>query len=139
MQICKHLFSRADRRAAGFSLVEVLVGLFLLSIGLLALAPMFVQAARSNAVGADMGWVGAAATERMERLREIDYEDLTAGGSLTSNAGGFFDASAPNLLIRWEVVDNTVPANTKTVNLVAEIQAVTGPRRRVSLTTLRAR
>ena len=51
--------SPSPRNAAGFSLLEALVAIFLTSIALLAAAPMFVHASHATDVSADMGSVGA--------------------------------------------------------------------------------
>lgn len=126
----------------GFTLVEVLLALFLLAIGVLAAAPMFIYAMRGNAAGADFGSSGALAVERMEVLRSTKYLDLTAGGSLTSDAtvGGvdYFDNSDPDFSVRWQIVDNASPANTKTITVRAEARRqVVGQQKGVTLTTLR--
>jgi len=124
--------------AGGFTLVEVMLALFLIGIGVLAAAPMFIYAMQGSAVGADFGWVGAVGVERMELLRAEDYSNLPAGGSLTANAAGYFDTSTPGVTVRWTITDNTTPARTKTITvLVAADRQVVGDRKNVTLTTIR--
>lgn len=127
-------------RSAGLTLVEVLVALFLIAIGLLAVAPMFMHAMQGNAAGGDFGSVGALALDRMELLRGERYLDLVAGGSLSSNQAGYFDNSNSGFIVRWEIIDNNTPAGTKIINVraIATRQAP-GPRREVTLTSLRGR
>ena len=62
--------------ARGFSLVEVLVALFLIGLGVLAAAPMFIYAMQGNATGADFGSVGAIAVERWRagRFEQLDVD-----------------------------------------------------------------
>lgn len=111
----------------GFSLVEVLLALFLLQVALIALAPLFIIASQSTATAGDMGSVGALAVQRMELLREIPFDTLTAGGSLTSNVTGFFDNSDPDFVVRWRVTDNASPATLKTIDVrVFATRAVMG-------------
>lgn len=99
----------------GFTLVETLVALFLLAIGLLGVAPLFVVGARSAAASADMGTVTARATERLEVLRATGFASLPAGGSLTTNVSGYCDTSRPDVTVRWTVANNATPATLKTV------------------------
>ena len=51
----------------GFSLLEILFAVTLLSVVVLAVAPMFMMAAQRSASGADMGIVGALAVETMRK------------------------------------------------------------------------
>jgi prepilin-type N-terminal cleavage/methylation domain-containing protein len=130
-----------SKRARGFSLVEVLVALFLISLGVLAAAPMFVYAMQGNAVGADLGTVGAVAVERMELLRSQNYGTLTAGGSLTGNVTGYFDNSNPAVTVRWTIADTTVgPVTVKTITVRALAnRQVVGERKDITMTTSRGR
>lgn len=128
--------------ASGFTLVEVLLALFLIAIGVLAAAPMFVYAMQGNAMGADFGSTGAIAVERMEILRSTSYGNLPAGGDLASDvsAGGvdYFDNSDPDYTVRWQIVDNVSPDDTKTITVrVTAVRQVVGNRKGVTLTTLR--
>ena len=120
------------------TLVEALVAMLLLSFGLLAAVPMFVQSIRHNTTGADLGVVAAIARERMESLRAESYAGLTAGGSLDSDVAGFSSNSTDGVTIRWQIVNNTTPANTKTISVrVFAEQIGPGARRELVLTTLR--
>lgn len=124
--------------AAGFTLIEVLLALFLIGLGVLAVAPMFVYATRGNATGADFGSVGAIAVERMELLREEAWHSLNTGGSLTANSTGFFDTSESGYLVRWQIADNASPSLTRVITVRAiALRQLSGPRREVTLTTLR--
>lgn len=127
--------------ARGFSLVEVLVALLLISLGLLAAAPMFVYAMQENAVGADLGTVGAVAVERMELLRSQNYGMLAPGGSLTGNVTGYFDNSHPDVTVRWTIADTTVgPVDVKTITVRAIAKRhVVGQRKSITMTTSRGR
>lgn len=124
----------------GTSLAEVLVALFLISIALLAAAPMFVLSMKQNAVGSDMGRVGARANARLELLRTTPYYALAPGGDLASDVSGYFDASDPDVLVRWEILDGGGPTGTKTlaVRALATRQVIGAPSSTV-LRTLRVR
>lgn len=126
------------QRTAGFSLIEVLVALFLIAVGVLAVAPMFIYASRGSATGGDFGRVGALAVERMERLRETEYESLAIGGSTTTSLSGYFDESDPDVIVRWQIAVHATPSETQRITVRAvSRRAGIGPRREVTLTTLR--
>ena len=55
--------------ARGFTLLEVLIAVFLMAFIMLAVAPLFIHSIEANAAGADFGSVGAIAVDRMEQLR----------------------------------------------------------------------
>jgi prepilin-type N-terminal cleavage/methylation domain-containing protein len=130
----------AGRRERGFSLVEVLVALFLIGLGVLAAAPMFVYATQGNAAGADFGSVGAIAVERMELLRSVNFAALPAGGSLTTSTSGYSDLSDPEYIVRWRVTDNAAPPTIKVITVRAiAVRQVVGQRKEITLTTLRGR
>lgn len=126
--------------SSGFTLLEVIVALFLMALGVLAAAPMFIYAMQGNAVGGDLGTVGAEAVERMELLRSQGYTTLTAGGSLTAGVTGYTDTSDPDVIVRWLITDNATPIGTKTIQVraIARRQAV-GLAKQVTLTSVRGR
>ena len=138
------LIRPTDRTAAagarGFSLVEVLVALFLIGLGVLAAAPMFIYAMQGNATGADFGSVGAIAVERMEQLRSQTFVNLPAGGSLTVSQTGYSDLTDPEYILRWRITDDATPPTLKTISVRAiAVRQVVGERKEITLTTLRGR
>lgn len=131
---------RRARGQGGFSLVEVLVGLFLIGIGVLAAAPMFMAAMRGNAVGAELTTAGALAVERMEALRMVPFDLLVDGGDLSANLGGYSDTANPGFDVRWQISSATGPGTMKTVTVRAvSLGPAAGPAKQVTLTTQRAR
>ena len=55
-------------RQAGLTLIETLIGMTLLGVGLLALAPLFIGSVRTNASSNQLGNVNALAGEKLEEL-----------------------------------------------------------------------
>jgi prepilin-type N-terminal cleavage/methylation domain-containing protein len=130
---------RTHNNSAGFSLVEVIVALFLMGLGVLAAAPMFLYAMQGNAAGADIGSAGALAVDRLEQLRAEDYAALPAGGSLAVSTVGFSDTSDPKFTIRWIIVDDSPISRTKAISVrVIPAGTIPGASRVVTLSTVRA-
>ena len=131
--------SETGHRPDGFTLVEVVLALFILAVGVIATAPLFVYAARENAVGGDLGAVGDLAVGQMELLRGTDYVILTNGGDLNSNVDGYHDVSRPGFVVRWVVADNpNPPTSTKTITVraIADRQVI-GRKKEVTLIAVR--
>lgn len=72
---------RRPAREHGFTLVELLVSVLVLSIGLLALTGASAVVARQIGGGARMALAASIAESRFERLRAQDCATLAAGAS----------------------------------------------------------
>ena len=73
---------KPSRRAAGFTLVEVLVALFVLAVGLLGLASLQLNASRGNAQSGVGTRAVLIAQSRMEMLKSARFTDVTTGTDL---------------------------------------------------------
>ncbi len=68
----------------GFSLIEVLVSLAILSVGLLALALFQVTAIQGNAIASKWTTATQLSQDRLERFRHVQWSTI-----VSSNAAGF--------------------------------------------------
>jgi type IV pilus assembly protein PilV len=104
------------RKEQGFTLVEVLVSLMILTIGLMAVASMQINAGRSDIRSMGMTEGGAIAHGKMEELigRPYEHADLVAG------AGAHPWEIREEYSLGWEVLDNTPIPNVKTVTVTVE-------------------
>ena len=124
--------------SSGFTLIEVIVSLFLIGLGVLAAAPMFMYAMQGNAIGGEKGAAGALAVEQMEVLRATYFLALPAGGSLTVDTAGYVDTSDPNNTVRWLIASNTAPPGSLIISVrVIPAGSIPGSSREVTLTTIR--
>jgi len=96
---------------AGFSLVEVLVALFMATLVFLVIAQMIGVGVEAGRAASDMTRVAALAGERLEELTQSEYVDLVPGGSLVADVVGYsetldLDGDAVNdYTRRWEITD----------------------------------
>jgi Tfp pilus assembly protein PilV len=126
--------------SSGFSLIETLVAMFLLTGSLLYLAQLMLVSVHSVNISNDETKLNAALNDRLEQLKNMNYDSLgapclnssTTCGDLTSNYTDtsvspniiYFDNTDPNYLVRWTIktVDesgNPLPSNTKRLTLRA--------------------
>jgi len=80
---------RENRKRAeqGFTLVEALVAMLVLTFGLIAITNLFIVAAGSNTVANHSTAAAAQAAEVMERLKAVDFNTLQANGDLDNDIG----------------------------------------------------
>jgi prepilin-type N-terminal cleavage/methylation domain-containing protein len=67
------------RRSSGFTLVEVLVAMVILSVALLALAGMMVTTTKTNALGNRLTEASVFAQAKLEELRAMGWDNIKEG------------------------------------------------------------
>ena len=76
----------------GFTLIEVLTGLVLLAIGLLAIAGMQLTSVKGNFFSGNLTQASILAQDRLEALKQVDFNDasLTVGTHNDGTISGTF-------------------------------------------------
>lgn len=138
-------------RQSGFTLIEILIAISILTIGLLGVASMQVSAMRGNLLSERVTTALCLAEDRMEDLMrrdftdalladlqnkpldtivaaDVDHEDLPS-----VDATGQAVAGAPYRRV-WNVQDTATP-NMKTITVIVTWD---GDRHRVSLTSIKS-
>ena len=69
---------RAPTDESGFTLIEALVAIVILAVGLIAVTNLLVVGAASNTIGNHSTNTTTIASETLERLRNIPFQQLTA-------------------------------------------------------------
>jgi type IV pilus assembly protein PilV len=100
----------------GFTLIEIMITLVILSIGLVALAGLQVSAIKGNAFSKRMTTAVSIANEKLEQVKDTPYAEILSD-SPTQILIDY--PNEPRMIFTRQVtVTNNVPlANTKTVNV----------------------
>jgi prepilin-type N-terminal cleavage/methylation domain-containing protein len=126
MTTTKHSIN-PTRDERGFSLIEVLVAIVILTVGLLSLAQMMVFSTNANTLSGRMTSCSALAKEQLERLKAAPFYSpgpparnapLAAGGDVNATVGGYSQLYDPDGLptndgtglfeTRWQITDVVV-------------------------------
>jgi len=76
------------RKSKGFTLIEILVALVILSISLLALAGLMVSTTRNNATGGHLTEAATFAQDTLERLRVAPLSSIPTGVMIQNSSVG---------------------------------------------------
>lgn len=90
----------------GFTLVEVLVGLVILAIGLLAIAGMQLSSVKGNSFSSNLTQASVLAQDRLEILRSLDWSHADL------NAGVHHESTIPNTIFSREYNIAVIPGTT---------------------------
>ena len=114
----------------GFTILEVIIAISILSIGLLAVASMQVSSIRGNALASGVTEGTSWGTDRMEKIISmayIDYDgtnlqdvdgDGDAGLDDATVADADYSVTEGDYDIFWNIAQNSFLYDTKIVNLI---------------------
>jgi len=121
----------------GFTIIEVLIAMAIFSIGILGVAAMQIASVKGNASAQSVTDVATWASDRVEKLMVLAYDDVSlspgeysiAAGTLTmitdgidNDYDGEIDESGETgpVTIAWTVVEDTPIDDTKTVTITVQ-------------------
>lgn len=125
----------------GDSLVELLVGIVLLSFLVLGVAPLLMMGIATSAAAEEASQLTVLASDRLEELASLpfDAEGLQAGGSVTVSDDGYAVDPVPGeekFYVRWQIIDQS--SLLKHIRVAAGSRlAIAGPAREVVIETFR--
>ena len=106
---------------AGFSLIEVLVALMILSIGILGISLMQLRAIWGNSTANHLSEATVFGSDQIEQILSWDYNDARLNSSNNSEQynGKQWDGhdTDNNYDVYWEITDNTPITGSKTIDV----------------------
>ena len=84
---------RTHQSTGGFTLVELLVALVIMSFGAVVLGQLMFKGSRASRVRSNASYRTAALTQAVERLGAIPFDYVTVGSSCTTVSTGAFPYS----------------------------------------------
>ncbi len=127
----------------GFSLVEALVSIFLMGIVLLGVAQLIGVSIHLQKASEDVTLATVLVEQKLEELKNADFNGLAPGGSINGNQPGYFDMPDVNndgvvdFTRRWEVIDLGA-GKVMRVRVVSQLAAY-GPAKESTMSALVAR
>ena len=110
----------------GFTLVEVLIAMFVLAFGILAVGSMQVTSIQQNARANRMTEAGILARDRLEKLMALAYLTPPQPTDTGLTAGTYEDPEPPEgYTVSWTIDDGstdstTPPLNTKLITVTVQ-------------------
>ena len=122
--------ARIGTGEAAFSIVEVVIGMSILLVGLLAIGAMQMRAVEVNKAGRMLTEATSLGQDRIEALLAADYGTVAGSGNPVTTPDGRFTIS-------WTVVDDTPVVNSKLIT-VTVAWSREGTQQQVRLSSVRA-
>ena len=125
-QLAKH-YRQQRGSDDGFTLIEVLIAISILSIGVLAVGMMQISSIKGNKTALDISEASFLAESELERLLSIPFGDVTddnldGSGGLDNNTAGTADdnttSSDGKYTILWNVANGFPETNTQTIKVI---------------------
>ncbi len=126
-QHCRKNSLGKQKNEGGFTLIEVLFAVAVLSFGLLAVSSLQGSAIRGNLMASDRTEAVAWAQTQMESLMALPYANVASGGPTVQG----------NYTITWNVANNNPIANCKLITVTVNYQEKGVARRPVVLTCVK--
>jgi len=95
-------------KSKGFTLIEILIALVILSISLLGLAGLMVKTTNNNSYGAHITEAVTFAQDKLEELKATQWDNILQGGDNIIGCTGI------NFTRNWDIGTN---GNLKTITI----------------------
>jgi prepilin-type N-terminal cleavage/methylation domain-containing protein len=109
----------------GFTLIEVLIAMVILTIALVSMAELMAITMRLQMLGRNETASIRLAQSKIDQLVAVNFTNATVavGGSLTSDTTGYFDTPVNNYKRRWQIaaIAGETRVRTLTVRIIPDI------------------
>lgn len=105
---------KISTKSSGFTLIEILIALFILGFALLALAGLMVTTTRNNSFGGRMTEAATFAQSKLEELQAMPTDDIVSGYDLKAGSQGIQYAHNWTVTTTTDTDSKTI---TKQINL----------------------
>jgi len=137
---------RKATKDKGFTLLEIIIAISVLTVGLLAVASMQISAIRANSFAGTVTEAAMLAGDQLEKLMARPYDDADLDDTDGDGAAGLDDTGDDAdytedrgiYTVCWNVAIDAVTNNTKTITVIA-IWTDHGVNKRVSIQHIKAR
>lgn len=92
----------------GFTLIEIVVAILVLSLTILAVGPMMTGITRGNIYGQNVSQASARVQEKVEQLKNTPYDNVASGSETMS---------APTMTRAWKLIAEPVPGALKEMSV----------------------
>ena len=99
------------KHVSGFTLLEIVIAISILSFALLGLAQLHIKAIQGNAFASRLTTASTLAQEKMEQLMRLSYDAIVDGNDVS---GAYTRA--------WSIQTDSPVAGTKTVTVTVSSQ-----------------
>ena len=120
--------------SGGFTMIELVIAMVVLTFGLVSLVGMSAYISRANSISNTLSVLATAGQDQVDVIRSaiwtLDSDNdprIAAGGSLTANVTNHYqlksNTPAGNLIVRWVVINGpgtTGDVRTVTIRVVQE-------------------
>ncbi len=115
-------------KSHGFTLIEVLIALVILSVAFLGLAGLMVQTTKNNSFGGRITEAATLAQDKLEELRATSWGAITPGSDLINiNNKDFARRWTVNPNGNLDTITITVNWNDKTVHSISLTSLIRNP------------
>jgi prepilin-type N-terminal cleavage/methylation domain-containing protein len=101
------------KKEGGFTLIEVLVGLTIFAVGLLAVAAMQTSAIKMNSNAGKLTNLSTWGMDKIEELSALPYSD-----PLLDSAGNPHQEISGDYTISWTVIDDNPATSIKNITIM---------------------
>ena len=113
----------------GFTLVEVLIAMVILTVALVSMAEMMAITLRMQMLGRNETAAIRLVQSKMDELVAVNFTSATVavGGSLTADVANYFDAPADGFSRRWQIA--AIAGETRVRTLTVRVTPTLNDRR----------